>query len=376
MSFASPFISQQKLTTGSLIALCLLIVSCTPQTNQTEEGAIEQKVYNWKMVTAWPKNYPVLGTGAEKLAENIRLMSGNRLNIKVYGAGELVPALQTFDAVSSGSVEMGHAAAYYWKGRIPAVQFFTTIPFGMNFIEKSGWLYYGGALEKWKEIYAPFNIVPFAAGNTGAQWAGWFNKPIEKISDLQGILIRMSGLGGEILAMSGAQRVNMPGSDIFVSMETGVIDAAEWVGPANDASLGLDQIAKYYYTPGWQEPNASLELIVNQDAYNSLPEDLQHIIRVAAQASDLDVMAEYTAVNPQALKHMVDEKGVVPRILSDEILLELRRNTNIALQGVIEGDPQAQEVYESWKTFKDDSWEYRKIADYYLEGLKEIPEDK
>lgn len=206
-----------------------------------------RKVHRWKMVTTWPPNFPGAGVGANRLAKRIEKASNGRIQIKVYGGGELVPAYEAFDAVSSGAVQMAHGAAYYWKGKAPAAQFFAAVPFGMNAQEMNAWLYYGGGWELWKELYAPFNLMPAPAGNTGTQMAGWFNKEINSLDDLQGLKMRIPGLGAEVLKRAGGTPVNVPGAEVFTALQTGTIDAAEWIGPYNDMAFGLHKAAKHYY---------------------------------------------------------------------------------------------------------------------------------
>ena len=242
------------------LGLVLALMGCGVEPSGSA-GAGEQaetKVYRWKLITTWPKNLPGLGVAPERLAEHLRKMSNGRLDIKVYGAGELVGAFEIFDAVSQGTAEMGHGAAYYWRGKLPAAQMFATVPFGMNAQEMNGWLHHGGGLELWRELYAPFNLVPFAAGNSGVQMAGWFNKEINSLADLQGLKMRIPGLGGEVLARAGGVPVALPGSEVYTALQTGVIDATEWVGPYNDLALSLHTAAKYYYYPGWHEPGPTL----------------------------------------------------------------------------------------------------------------------
>ncbi|HED32653.1 MAG TPA: TRAP transporter substrate-binding protein, partial [Gammaproteobacteria bacterium] len=267
--------------------------------------ASSSKVIKWKMVTTWPKNFPGLGTGANKLAKLITEMSGGRLKVKVYGAKELVPAFETFDAVSRGTAQMGHGAAYYWKGKTQASQFFAAVPFGLTAQEMNGWLYYGGGMELWKETYDAFGLLPAAAGNTGVQMAGWFNKEIKSIADLKGLKMRIPGLGGEVLKRAGGTPVNLPGGEIFTSLKTGAIDATEWVGPYNDLAFGLHKAAKFYYYPGWHEPGTTLEALINKQALNELPDDLQSIVLNACKVINLDMISEYTARNQQALDTLV-----------------------------------------------------------------------
>ena len=236
---------------------------------------ITNKKFKWKMVTTWPPNFPVIGDGCLNLAEWINKMSAGRLEINVYGGGELVPPLQTFEAVSSGAVEMGHGASYYWAGIEPAFQFFTSVPFGMNAQQMNAWMDFGGGRELWEELYARFNIVPFSAGNTGVQMGGWFNRRIETMESWRGLKMRMPGLGGKIIERAGATAVLSPGSELYTNLERGVIDATEWIGPYHDYIMGFHDIAKYYYYPGWHEAGSVLECIVNKRDFDSLPEDLQ-----------------------------------------------------------------------------------------------------
>ena len=229
-----------------------------------------QETIEWKMVTTWPKNFPGLGTGANYLAELIGQMSGGRLKVKVYGAKELVPAFEIFDAVSNGTAEMGHGAAYYWKGKSEAAQFFAAVPFGLTAQEMNAWLYHGGGMELWKEVYEPFGLVPTAAGNTGVQMGGWFNKEINAVADLEGLKMRIPGLGGEVLKRAGGTPVSLPGGEIFPSLQSGAIDATEWVGPYNDLAFGLYKAAKHYYYPGWHEPGTTLECFVSKKALEEI----------------------------------------------------------------------------------------------------------
>ena len=233
----------------AFLSVVLLISGCGGNTENpgAETAADPQKQYRWRMVTTWPKNFPGMGMAPERIADRVREMSNGRLDITVYGAGEVVPALETFEAVSSGTVQMGHGAAYYWRGSVPAAQFFTAVPFGLSAQEMNGWLLHGGGMALWEELYARYNLVPMVGGNTGVQMAGWFNKEINSLADLKGIKMRIPGLGGEVFEAAGGTAVNIPAGEIFTSLQTGVIDAAEWVGPFNDLVLGFHQVAKYYY---------------------------------------------------------------------------------------------------------------------------------
>ena len=223
------------------------LLSCKPKSDSKERSIaiISQKKYKWKMVTTWPPNFPVLGEACNHFAQWVEEMTDGQISINVYGGGELIPALECFEAVSSGAVEIGSGASYYWAGRSPATQFFTTVPFGMNAQQMNSWLYCGGGQELWKELYAGYNLVPFPAGNTGVQMAGWFNKEINTIEDFKGLKMRIPGLGGKVLERAGGSAVLSAGSEIYTNLERGVIDATEWIGPYHDYNMGFHKIAKY-----------------------------------------------------------------------------------------------------------------------------------
>ncbi len=319
--------------------------------------------FEWKMLTSWPAGFPGLGTGAERLAELITEATGGRIKVKVYASGELVPPFEVFDAVSRGTGEMGHSAAYYWKGKLPSAPFFCSVPFGLNAQEMNAWLYNGGGLELWREAYAAFNLVPFPAGNTGVQMAGWYRKEIRSVSDLKGLKIRMPGLGGDVIARLGAVPVNLPGGEIFTALQTGAIDAAEWVGPYNDRAFGMHRVAKYCYFPGWQEPGATLEAMINKTAWDSLPADLQAIVRICCQAVNDSMLAEYTARNQEALDNLVQEHKVEVRRLPPAVLVALRRAADEVLEEIASADPIARRVYDSVRSFRAQSMAWHSVSE-------------
>ena len=351
-----------SVVTVALLAACAETEQTSPQTAQATDE-VEAETFEWKLVMSWAKNLPGLATSAERLAQNIAEMSNNRLTIKVYGAGEYVPAFQVFDAVSSGTAEMGHSAAYYWRGKAPILAVFGTVPFGMTAQETNSWLHYGGGLELWREVYAPFNLVPFPAGNSGVQMAGWFNKEINSLEDIRGLKMRIPGLGGDVFQRAGGVAVQLPGNELFTSLQTGVIDATEWVGPYNDLAFGLHDIATYYYYPGWQEPNAVLELMVNKTAYESLPADLQKIVEVAARASNQDTLDEYTARNMSSLRTMMAEHGVQLRRLPPDVLSAYREYAHEVLDELAGEDELAARVVASYKDFQATVSEWHAIAE-------------
>ena len=335
------------------------------QTSTTVEAAapVAEKTIEWKLVTSWPKNFPGLGMAPERFAESVNRMSSGRLNIKVYGGGELVPPLEVFDAVSNGTAQMGHSAAYYWKGKSPATQFFTAVPFGLNAQEINSWLHYGGGQALWDELYRPFGLKPLAGGSTGVQMAGWFNKEINSLDDLKGLKMRIPGMGGEVLKRLGGVPVNIPGGELFTALQTGAIDATEWVGPYNDLAFGLYKAASYYYYPGWHEPGAMLEFSINLKAWEALPEDLQAIVKTAARATNQDMLDEYTARNNAALQQLVREHGVKVKRLPDDVLKELKQVSEDVTREVAASSEIAEKIYESFSVFREQSGEYHNISE-------------
>jgi TRAP-type mannitol/chloroaromatic compound transport system substrate-binding protein len=227
----------------------------------------------------------------------------------------------------------------------------------------NGWLLHGGGLELWRELYAPYGLIPLVSGNTGVQMAGWFNREINSMADIQGMKMRIPGLGGEVFQRAGGTAVNMPGGEIFTSLQTGVIDATEWVGPYNDLAFGLHQIAEYYYYPGWQEPGTVLEALINKEAFDRLPEDLQEILLVASQKINDDLLAEYTALNNAALSELVEQHNVKLRRLPDDVLQELRVISDLVVAEIAGDDPMAQKIYQSFKQYKEKVSSYAEVSE-------------
>ena len=338
------------------------LAACTPQTQQQGASTSTER-FSWKLVTTWLPNFPGLGTGVNTLARYVQEMSAGRIEITIYAAGELVPAFEVFDAVSQGSAEMGHGAAYYWRGKSEAAQFFATIPFGFNAHEQNAWLYYGGGLDLWREVYEPFNLMPFPAGNTGVQMGGWFNRPIDSMADLNGLKMRIPGIGGEVLRRAGGTPVNLPLSEIFTALQTGSIDATEWVSPYNDVAIGLHQAARYYYYPGWQEPGPTLECIINRDAWDSLPEDLQAIVRVACQATTLDMVSEFMARNATSLAQLQSDENVELRKFPDDVLAGLKVLSRTVVDELAVDDPVFARVWASCQEFMAVSQPWQAISE-------------
>lgn len=326
-------------------------------------GEEPRQTYRWKLITTWPKNLPGLGTAPERIAERVRVMSDGRLDIRVYGAGELVGAFEVFDAVSAGTAEMGHGAAYYWRGKLPVAAMFSTVPFGMTAQEMNAWLYYGGGLELWQELYRPFGLKPMPAGNTGVQMAGWFNREINSLADVRGLKMRIPGLGGEVFKRVGGEPVTAAGGDVFSNLQMGVVDAAEWVSPYNDLALGLHSAGRYYYYPGWHEPGPTTELIIHQRAWDALPRNLQVMVETAARAVNDEMLAEFTARNSAALRTLVEEHGVDVRPLPDDVLAGLRAASRDVVAEAARGSELGERIHRSYMAFLELVRDYHAISE-------------
>ncbi|MFQ5708388.1 MAG: TRAP transporter substrate-binding protein [bacterium] len=326
-----------------------------------------KKKYEWRMVTTWPPHFYVMGEGADMMAQWIDEMSDGRLKIQVYGGGELVPPLEAFDAVSQGVAEMSHGVAYYWAGKVPAAQFFAAVPFGMNAQQMNAWLYSGGALKLWEELYEPFNLIPMPAGNTGMQMGGWFNKEINTVDDLKGLRMRIPGLGAQVIARAGGSAILTAGGEIFTNLERGVIDATEWVGPYHDYWMGFYKVAKYYYYPGWHEPGPVLELTVNKNAWDKLPRDLQTIIRSAAARANMWMLSEFESKNNTYLQKLIHEHHVEVRPFPAEVLSALKHYADEVIAEMVAKDPQSKKIYESFSAFRKSVTSWAEVSEkvYY-----------
>ena len=323
-----------------------------------EGGAASRARRSLKMVTTWPKNFPGIGTGAERFAKRVRDLSEGALDIQVYAAGELVPALSAFDAVSEGKADMYHGAEYYWQGRSKAFNFFAAVPFGMTAAEVNAWIHHDGGATLWAELSNRFNVQPMMCGNSGCQAGGWFRNEINSLDDLKGLRIRIPGLGGEVFSRLGATPVTKPGAEIFLSLSQGNIDAAEWIGPWNDLAFGFHTIADYYDFPGIHEPGTVLSLGVNLDLWNGLDEWERTVISNAAEAENGFMWAEFNAQNARALEALVNEHGVQVRRFSDDILREMLKVSRAVLEETAAGDELTGRVFESFRASlaRQDYW--------------------
>jgi TRAP-type mannitol/chloroaromatic compound transport system substrate-binding protein len=339
------FITAAGLAAGSTVAAAI----AGGQTPGVTGGPyVARKRYTLKLVTSWPKNFPGTGTGVERLAKQIMAMTDNAITIKVYAGGELVPALAVFDAVAEGKADLYHAADYYWQGKHPAFNFFTTVPFGLTADEMNAWIYHGGGQALWDELTARFGVKSFACGNTGVQSGGWFKRPIRSLADFRGLRMRIPGLGGEVAKMLGATPVTKAGGEIFLALSQGNIDATEWIGPWNDMAFGFYEVAPYYYGPGFHEPGATLALGINKALWDGLPKAYQAIIENAAAAENVNMHADYTLGNARALQTLATKHKVVMRPFPDDVMDAAAKASGTVLATVAAHDDLARRTAESF----------------------------
>ena len=301
-----------------------------------------------KLVTTWPKNFPGLGTGAERLARRIEALSDGAIRVRLYAAGELVPALGAFDAVAQGKADLYHGAEYYWQGKSPAFNFFAAVPFGMTASEMNAWVRFGGGQALWDELAAPFNVKPFMAGNTGTQMGGWYKREINTLDDFRGLRIRMPGLGGEVMSRLGATPVTKPGGELFQALDQGNIDASEWVGPWNDVAFGFHTIVKTYYYPGIHEPGTTLSVGVNARLWAALSPSEQAVVEAAAAAENDIMKAEFDAENARALAQLMQDPTVKLQRFSDDILTRKAEIAAELLAQAAADDALTGRVYDSF----------------------------
>ncbi|MEZ4417949.1 MAG: TRAP transporter substrate-binding protein [Gemmatimonadota bacterium] len=309
----------------------------------------------WRMVSSYPRTLDTLWGSAESFARHLSELTGGRFTLRPYPSGELVPGLEVMDAVQQGSVQCGQTPSYYYTGKNPALAFDTCVPFGFTARQQSAWLMEGGGLELIQRIYGDFNIINFSMGNTGAQMGGWFRREISTAADLRGLKMRIPGLGGLVMDRIGVGVQNIAAGELFAALERGAIDAAEWVGPADDERLGLQDAATYYYYPGWWEPGPEVSCVINRQAWDALPSDYQAALQVACKAVRQELQAAYDARNPAALTRLV-QGGVQLRQFSPEIMNVAQAATEEMLEESAAADATYREVYEQWKRFRDASF--------------------
>ena len=374
---AGPTVSRRRvLATGAAAAgvggLAALLAACERKPAQAPGTVTSKDQLTWDLVTSWPANFPLFGQTAQRIADHVTRMSGGRLTIKVSPGGEKVPPLGVFDAVSAGQAAMGHSAAYYWSKTVPAAQFFATIPFGMNAQQINAWLYAGGGLALWQELYEPFNLVPLPAGNAGVRMGGWFRNPIADLRALRGLKMRVAGLAGQALTKLGVSQILLPANEVVEALGRGALDATEWVGPYNDATFGLHEVAKYYYYPGWQEPGTTLELIVDKRQWDPLSDELKAMVEMAAAEANLWMLSEAEAQNATFLTDLVERKGVMLRRFPDDVLRALKSAAASLLGELTRQDDAARKIYEAYLAFKRTHDKYKEVTEWAYQYAESI----
>ena len=337
-----------------------VLAACNQSNNSVQIQGDNLPNIKWKMVTSWPKSLDTIFGGAQTVCDRVSAMTGGKFTITPYAAGEIVPGLEVLDAVQNGTVESGHTASYYYVGKNSALAFGTSMPFGLTAQQQNAWLYHGGGLEAMHKVYADFNVINFPAGNTGAQMGGWFKKEVKSLADLQGLKMRIPGLGGKVMSRLGVNVQVLPGGEIFLALDRGAIDAAEWVGPYDDEKLGLNRAAPYYYYPGWWEPGATLEVQVNKSQWDKLPQEYQEVFKTAAMESNLNMLAQYDALNREALTRLLDS-GTKLVAYSPDILAAAQKAAFEIYEENAAENSTFKEIYQQWNEFRSLISKWNKI---------------
>ncbi|OGB08938.1 MAG: ABC transporter substrate-binding protein [Burkholderiales bacterium RIFCSPHIGHO2_12_FULL_61_11] len=312
-----------------------------------------QAAIRWRMASSFPKSLDTIFGAADSFAKKVGEMSGGKFSITVHAAGELMPAFGVVDGVQSAAVEMCHTAPYYFFGKDETFALGCAIPFGLNSRQMTAWMYEGNGLKLMREFYAKYNIVNFPAGNTGAQMGGWYRKQIKSVADMKGLKMRIGGFGGKVLERMGSVPQNIPGGEIYQSLEKGTIDAVEWVGPYDDQKLGFNKVAPFYYYPGWWEGGPQLDFFINDKAYAGLSAENKAMIEVAASHAHVEMQAKYDAKNPNALKQLVGSGTKVLPFPND--VLNLAFKESMALYSDISAkNPNWKKVYDDYSAFRKD----------------------
>lgn len=319
----------------------------------------------WRCASSFPKSLDTIYGGGDVIAKRVAALTDGKFKISLFGAGELVPAFGTVDAVQQGTVECTHTAGYYFVGKNKTFAFDTTLPFGLNQRMQNAWMYWGGGLKLQREFLSDYNIISFPAGNTGTQMGGWFRKPLKGLADLKGLKMRIAGLGGEVLARLGGIPQQIAGGDIYPALERGVIDAAEWVGPYDDEKLGFYKIAPNYYYPGWWEACSMYSMYVNTKEWEKLPKAYQSALEVACYEANSDMMAEYDYKNPEALGRLL-KNGVKLFGYSQDIMKAAQEAAFDLYAEEAGKNPSFKKIYDPWKKFRTEQFSWNRVAEQSL----------
>jgi TRAP-type mannitol/chloroaromatic compound transport system substrate-binding protein len=348
------FIKKAGLVTGGAVAGATTLAA----------PAIAQSMpeLKWRMASSFPKSLDTIYGAAEQLSKRVAAATNDKFQIRVFAGGEIVPAFQVADAVGAGTVECGHTASYYFIGKDPTFAFDTAVPFGLTARQQNAWMYFGGGLELMREFFKDYGIYNIPAGNTGAQMGGWFRKEIKTVADLKGLKFRIGGFAGQVLTKLGVVPQQIPGGDIYPSLEKGTIDAAEWVGPYDDEKLGFYKVAKYYYYPGWWEGGPQLSVYVNTKSWESLPKDYQNILEAACAEANVWMVAKYDAQNPAALRRLV-AGGTQLRPFSRDIMAACYKAAEEVYAETSAKNAKFKKVFDSWSKFREEEFLWFRVAE-------------
>ncbi|AWJ92315.1 ABC transporter substrate-binding protein (plasmid) [Azospirillum baldaniorum] len=316
----------------------------------------------WRCASSFPKSLDTIYGGAERVAKRVAEMTEGKFQIRTFASGEIVPGLQVLDAVKDGTVECGHTVSYYYVGKDPTFAFDAAMPFGLNARQQNAWMTHGGGMELMREFFKGYNIVQFAAGNTGTQMGGWFRNELKTVEDLKGLKFRIGGYAGTILQRLGVVPQQIAGGDIYPALEKGTIDAAEWVGPYDDEKLGFNKVAKYYYYPGWWEGGPQVSFLVSLPQWEQLPKHYQAILEAACADATADMVGKYDVVNMHALKRLVGA-GTVLKPYPRDILQACYQATFDVYEEEAAKNEKFRKVYEQWRKFRDEEYLWFRVAE-------------
>ncbi len=337
--------------------------SCTIRREEDASAVNTNPKILWRMATSWPHSLDTIYGGAETISQRVKALSGGNFEIKPYAAGEIVPGLEVLDAVQAGSVECGHSASYYYIGKNPAFAFGTSVPFGLSAQQQNAWLYEGGGNELLNAVYADFGVFSFPAGNTGAQMGGWFKRKLQGLNSLQGLKMRIPGLGGKVMAQLGVNVQVLPGGEIYLALDRGAIDAAEWTGPYDDEKLGLSRAASFYYYPGWWEPGPTLTALVNQRAWNKLPSEYQEIFKTACYEANLSMLNRYDNLNGSALQRLL--RGGTQLVPYDDQILQAAQEAAFQIYSDIANtDNDFRALFREWQIFREEVYAWNRVNEF------------
>jgi len=359
---------RRDLIIGSAIGVAAGVVGTTlVNKNKQDQGlaapSVNKERIEVAMVSTWPRDFPGLGTGAQRFAQSVTDATDGRIQVTYYAAGERVGAFDSFDEVASGNAQMYHGADYYWKGKHPGWAYFTAVPFGLTYTEIDAWMKFMGGQELHDELAGSFGLKCIPCGNTGVQWGGWFNKEINSADDIKGLKMRIPGLGGDVMAKLGASPVSLPGGQIYENLVSGAIDATEWVGPWNDEAMKFYEAARYYYYPGMHEPGSQLSIGMNADFWSNLSEADKLLMKHLAYSENANMMAEYNAKNGAALIRLQKEQGVEVKAFNDEVYAAFGRGASEVFAEVVEHSDLARRIHESFLNARTTVGDYLMLND-------------